>query len=66
MVIADKALFGIKLLKDLLEMEIPAGQDEINLIFKDGVLDLLILRKCTKGKGIIEKLIPKYTFVQMF
>jgi hypothetical protein len=64
--IADKALLYIESLEGLLEMEIPAGQDEINLIFKDSVLDLPILRKCTKAKGIIEEPMPKYAFLQIF
>ena len=53
--IADNALLHIESLEDLLKMEIPAGQDEIDLMFKDSVLDLPILRKCTKGKGTTEE-----------
>jgi len=57
--IADKALLHIESLEDLLEMEIPAaGQDEMELMFEDSVLDLPILRKCTKGKGTIEEQMP--------
>ena len=52
--IADKALLHIESLEDLLEVEIPACQDEIDLMFKASVLDLPILRKCTKGKGTTE------------
>jgi hypothetical protein len=65
MAIADKALLHIESLKDLLEMEIPAGQNEIDLIFKESVLDLPILRKCTKGKGTTEEPMPKYAFTRM-
>ena len=35
MAIADKALYGIESLEDLLKMEISAGQDELELFFKD-------------------------------
>jgi len=56
--IADKALLHIESLEDLLEIEIPAGQDEMELMFKDSVLDLPILRKCTKGKGTTEGQMP--------
>lgn len=66
LVIADKALLHIESLEGLLEMEIPAGQDEIDLIFKDSVLDLPILRKCTKAKGTTEEPMPKYAFLQIF
>jgi hypothetical protein len=65
LVIADKALLYIESLEDLLKMEMPAGQDEINFIFKDSVLDLPILRKCTKGKGMTEELTPKHAFTQI-
>jgi hypothetical protein len=55
----------IESLEDLLEMEIPAGQDEVDLMFKDSVLDLPILRKCTTGKGTIEEPMPKHAFTQI-
>ena len=64
--IADNALLHIKSLEDLLEMEIPAGQDEIDLIFEESVLDLPILRKCTKGKDTTEEIMPKEAFLRIF
>ena len=66
MAISDNALFGIESLEDLLKMEIPAGQDEINLIFKEEVRDLPILRKCTKEKGTTEEIMPKAAFLRIF
>jgi hypothetical protein len=63
--IADKALLHIESLEDLLEIEIPAGQDEMELMFKDSVLDLPTLRKCTKGKGTTEEPMPKHAFTQI-
>jgi hypothetical protein len=46
-------------------MEIPAGQDKIDLIFKNSILDLPILRKYIKGKGTTKEPIPKYAFTQI-
>jgi hypothetical protein len=66
MAIADKALYGIESLEDLLKMEIPAGQDELELFFKDTVLDLPILRRCTKEKGTTEEIMPKSAFLRIF
>jgi hypothetical protein len=66
MAISDNALFGIESLENLLKMEIPAGQDEINLFFKEEVRDLPILRKCTKEKGTTEEIMPKDAFRRIF
>jgi hypothetical protein len=66
MAISDNALFSIESLEDLLKMEIPAGQDEIDLIFKESVLDLPILRKCTKEKGTTEEIMTKAAFLRIF
>jgi hypothetical protein len=65
LVIADKALLHIESLEDLLEMEIPPGQDEIGLMFKDSILDLPILRKYTKGKDTTEEPMPKHAFTRI-
>jgi hypothetical protein len=54
MVIADNALFGIESLDDLLKLEIPPGDEELELNFKEIALDRPILRICTKGRGTIE------------
>jgi len=64
--IADKALLHIESLEDLLEIKIPVGKDKIDLMFEDSVLDLPILRKCTKEKGTIEEPMPKYAFLRIF
>jgi hypothetical protein len=64
--VADNALYDIESVEDLLKMEIPAGQDEIDLIFKESVLDLPILRNCTKEKGTTEEIMPKSTFLRIF
>jgi hypothetical protein len=58
-------LLHIELLKDLLEMKVPVGQNEMNLIFKDCVLDLPILRKCIKGEGTIKELMPKHAYTRI-
>jgi hypothetical protein len=51
MAIADQALFGYETLADLQQQEIPAGENELILRFKESVFDKLILRKCTKAGG---------------
>jgi hypothetical protein len=66
MALADGALYGIESVEDLLKMEIPAGQDEIDLIFKKSVLDLPILRNCTKEKGTTEEIMPTSAFLRIF
>jgi hypothetical protein len=47
MAIADGALFGYKTLDNLKMQEIPAGENEVPLRFKESALDRPILRKCT-------------------
>ena len=49
MAIADDALFGYKSLEDVRAQEIPSGQDELVLRFKDSALERPILRKCRKA-----------------
>jgi hypothetical protein len=61
--IADKTLLYIESFEDLLEIKISAEQDKINFIFKDSVLNLPILRKYIKAKGIIKEPMPKYAFL---
>ena len=44
MAIADNALFGIESLKDLQAFEIPVGEEELILTFKESALERPILR----------------------
>ena len=62
MAMADGALFGYDTFTNLQEQEIPVGESELVLRFKDSVLDKLILRKYTKASGITDEPMPKYTF----
>ena len=66
MAIADNALFGIESLEDLQKLEIPAGEEELSLCFKESALDRQILRKCSKEKGTIEEMMPKSAFLRIF
>ena len=66
MAMADRALFGYETFADLQEQEIPAGQDELVLRFKDSVLDKPILRKCTKVAGVTDEPMPKSAFTDIF
>jgi hypothetical protein len=59
MAVADSALFGIESLDDLQKLEIPPGEEELILSFKESALDRPILRKCTKEKGTTEEKMPK-------
>ena len=52
-------MFGIESLDDLQKLEIPPGEEELILSFKESALDRPILRKCTKGKGTTEEKMPK-------
>jgi hypothetical protein len=64
--IADSALFDIESLEDLQAFEIPIGEDELILSFKESALERPILRLCTKEKGIIEKKLSENAFFQIF
>lgn len=59
MAVADSALFGIESLDDLQKLEIPPGEEELILSFKESALDRPILRKCTKEKGTTEEKMSK-------
>jgi hypothetical protein len=66
MAVADGALFGIESLDDLQKLEIPPGEEELILSFKESALDRPILRKCTKEKGTTEEKMPKKAFLRIF
>jgi hypothetical protein len=44
MAVADNTLFGIESLGDLRRLEIPDGEEELSLCFKESALDGQILR----------------------
>ena len=54
MAIADNALFSIESVDDLAKKEIPPGNEVLELRFKESILNRLILRTCTKEKGILK------------
>lgn len=58
----DRALFGYDTFADLQEQQIPAGQNEMPLRFKDAVLEKPILRKYNKAGGVMHELMPKSEF----
>lgn len=64
--IADDALFGYKSLDDVQRQEIPAGEDQLVLSYKEAALDRPILRKCTKAEGVTEEPMPKATFLAIY
>ncbi len=64
--IVDGALFGIEILEDLQQPEIPADQEKLGLTFKPAALDRSILRKCTKAKSTIEGIMPKSAFLRIY
>jgi len=66
MAIADGALFGYESLEDVRAQEIPSGQDELILRFKDSALERPILRKCTKTGGVTDDPMPKSSFTAIF
>ena|SRR5947209_16268758 len=66
MALADNALFGIKSLDDLQAREIPAGEEQLILYFKESTLNQPILRKCTKEKGTLEEKMPESAFRGIF
>ncbi|KAK5080233.1 hypothetical protein LTR05_008746 [Lithohypha guttulata] len=66
MVFADKALFGFDTLADLQEQQIPDGQDELILRWRESALHKPILRKCTQAGGLRDEPMPKAAFSQIF
>ena len=64
--ISDGALFGFRSLDDLRKLEIPPGQDELILRFKDDALDRFVFRRWTLANGITEEKMPKSAFWDMF
>jgi Protein of unknown function (DUF3435) len=66
MAIADGALFGFDSLNDVRRQQIPPGENELILRFKESALDQPILRKCTKVDGITDEPMPKAAFINIF
>jgi len=66
MALADKALFGYDTLADLQEQQMPLGQDELPLRWRESALNKPILRKCTKEGVITDEPMPKSAFCEMF
>jgi hypothetical protein len=66
MAIADNALFGIESLDDLAKLEIPSGDEVLELRFKESALDRPILRTCTKEKGTLEEKWSKSAFLRIY
>lgn len=65
MAVADHALFGYESLKDARKQEIPEGEDELVLRFKDSALDRPILQQCTKTGGVTDDPMPKSSFTSI-
>ena len=63
---ADQVLFRYDTFTDIQQQDIPAGQDELVLQFKDSVLDKPILRKCTKASSVTDEPMPKSVFSNIF
>ncbi|KAL8934961.1 MAG: hypothetical protein Q9211_004956 [Gyalolechia sp. 1 TL-2023] len=60
------ALFGYETLDDLQKQQIPVGENELPLRFKESALNQPILRKCTKAKGVTDEPMPRFAFVAIF
>lgn len=66
MAIADGALFGIESLDDLQKMEIPSGENELVLRYREAVSVKPILRKCTMAGGVTDEPMPKAAFKKIW
>ena len=62
---ADKALFGFDTLADLQTQEIPLGDDQLVLRWRESALDKPILRRCTKAGGIGDEPMPEQAFKEI-
>jgi len=58
----DKAIWGITFFEDLWQLQIPDGDDELPLRWKDSVMALPILRNATMQQDITDKPLPTRTF----
>ena len=61
----DRALFVYEISTDLREQEVPAGQKQLILRFRESILDKPILYKCTRADGVIDEPIPKSAFTDI-
>ena len=64
--IADKALFRFDALDDLQTQEIPAGENQVFLRWRDSALNKPILSKCTKARGSSDDPMPEKAFREFF
>lgn len=64
--IADNALFGIKSLDDVRNMEILTSETKLILRHNDDAINRPILRKCTKAGGVVSELMPKSAFLTIY
>lgn len=62
MALADNAIWGVDSFKDLWQLQIPQGEDELILRWNDSVEALPILRNATMQHGVTEEPLPKRTF----
>lgn len=60
------ALFGFDTLADLQTQEIPAGDNQVVLRWRESALDKPILRKYTKAGGLSEEPMPEKAFREIF
>jgi hypothetical protein len=63
---ADKALFGYDCLGDFWTQEIPSGENEVILRWKDEAMHRPILRNATKSGGVSEKEWRKHSFKSIY
>lgn len=63
MALADNAIWGIDSFEDLWQLQIPLGEDELILRWKNDSIEALpILRNATMLHGVTEEPLPKRTF----
>src|SRR5271163_1777679 len=63
MALLDGALYDIDSEDDLVELEIPPGQEALPLRFKDEALSRYILRKYTQAGDVLEEPMPQNAFL---
>jgi Protein of unknown function (DUF3435) len=66
MAFADKVLFGFATLAELQQQQVPRGQNELVLRWKDEALDKPILRKYTIAGGVADEPMLRTAFSQIF
>lgn len=64
--VADKALYGLNSLQELDDIQIPEGDDKVQLLWAEEVKSRPILKTVTQNAGVIDKPMTEDAFKKIF